>query len=347
MKPATSHRLTKAHHLHRARLAVVAVVAALLTMAALHGLRTLLLVADAPPPTERSEPLAKPAPAAPAVLRPLRVQVLAPKPQPARLPKVAEILKPTPKPASSPTPRAKPVPPPTPRAKPVPPPTPRAKPVPPRKPQPVRNSVARTAARSVPPAQRHPRSVVRPPVPRVVRGSTSLARRGARLERAGHVPRVRLHAADEGAYFRFFEGLGARLFVECGGRIAREVETRPSLRFRRPRLEGLDRGHPRSLEGWSQGRAIVREARRQLGESGCSVVMLLPEGTHQRMQHILWGALDTALAKAGEHTIRDLSAVEGRYSLSSATTPAVRLERAQPKQGSAPVQLALEVRLTM
>lgn len=180
---------------------------------------------------------------------------------------------------------------------------------------------------------------------RIVHADATLERRGRQLMRRGFVPRVRLSSEDEEGYLSFYRNLGARLFIECGGRIEKEVAVERGVELRAPCTDGLDVGHPRGLSRWARGEEILRRARLQHGLRGCELVLLLPHRVQQRIHHAVIGALgETAAGPAGTG-LSQIAAVEGRYVISRGGRAAVLMERAYDRSGSHR-SLQIEVRLS-
>ena len=271
-------------------------------------------------PTPRPPPSPpKPVPAPP--VRALSLQVL-PRPAPKAKPKPEPKAKPM---AAKPAPKATPR-----RTTPTKPRTPR------RSPRTVRQQAAAPpAARARPEPKANPA-----PRRRTMRASDTLVRRGRALEREGRVPGVGLQADDEAGYLAFFSSRGGRLFVECQGRVEREVDLSRGVRFHPPRLTGLDVAHPRSLQHWRRGQAVLAQARREIRKAPCGVVLLLPHGVHARTRQAIYGAIEAAL---GPGSIGSLARIEGAYVFSGGR-PSLHISGVRRRDGSAaPLDLHLQL----
>ena len=175
--------------------------------------------------------------------------------------------------------------------------------------------------------------------PTIVKATRGLVEKGRQLDHKRRVPGVRLSATDERGYLRFFQRQGARLFLECGGHLTKEVIPGPSIELRPPQLDGLDRAHPRIIRGASWARSAIDTARRRYALKGCTVVLLVPDHVHARMRHAVLGALH----RAGRRPLDDLAQVDGLYQITGGTT-AVHLETARLRNGR-PLLLDIEIRL--
>ena len=244
-----------------------------------------------------------------------------PKPKPLRLRLIAPPPAPNPEvPVSEPPPQtAKPEPPPQ-TAKPEPPPQ-TAKPEPP----------PRTPKK---PGRRAPAKAK----PTIVQATRSVVDKGRQLDRKHRVPGVRLSATHERSYLRFFQRQGGRLFLECGGKLAKEIMPGPSMKLLTPHLDGLDRAHPRVIRGASWAQAALNTARQRYNLTDCTVLLLVPDQVHTHMRHAVLGALH----RAAQRPIDDLAQVDGLYQLAGRTAT-VHLQAARLRDGR-PLPLDIEVR---